>query len=233
MSELPVTLEEMQRDILQGDLSENPYLQQSIIPTLDKELKTKAKRIIPAINELLKLLNTLSEGVDGYVRDIHSEIDELRKDMKEIKSSIDNLKDLGAESNTRINDLDSKYNECLEKAAEIELDIKSMKNMYSMEEGKEDIMELKSKVKLQKGESKELDIKAEELYDPKKQIKIYAYDEQSKKYKYIDYEFTVNTSPRSVYEFEVWPLEIQIEGEGNKVTLVNKSNWNIICLIYK
>ena len=57
MSDLPTTLAEMQRDILQGDLSLNSYLQPSPIASRDKELKTDNKKMIPAVNELLKKIN--------------------------------------------------------------------------------------------------------------------------------------------------------------------------------
>lgn len=66
-----------------------------------------------------------------------------------------------------------------------------------------------------------------------KQIKIYAYEENSKKYKFIDYDFKVETWGNSAYTFNVTPIELQIDGEGNEVLLVNKSSWDLIIFLFK
>ena len=55
-------------------------------------------------------------------------------------------------------------------------------------------MKFDSKVKLTKGESVVTTLKANDICDIQKQIKIYAYDEESGKYKYINPEFKMNTS---------------------------------------
>lgn len=74
MSSLPSTLEEMQYEVLQGDLTANPKLQPSPIPAKDKELKTTAKKIIPAINELVKLVATCKQSVDTYAGQIEEKV---------------------------------------------------------------------------------------------------------------------------------------------------------------
>lgn len=74
MSSLPSTLEEMQYEVLQGDLTANPKLQPSSIPAKDKELKTTAKKIIPAINELVKLVATCKQSVDTYAVQIEDKV---------------------------------------------------------------------------------------------------------------------------------------------------------------
>lgn len=234
MSDLPNTLEEMQRDILQGDLKNNPYLQGSTIPTRDKELKTKAKKIIPAINELLKMINTFSDSINDFMDNVNSEVDGLRNDMKKMSESIKELSNSDEDKNKKIDELNKKYDECIKKTAEIELDIKLMKCccMNKSESLEGDIMELMNKVKLQKGESTVIG-SIEELYDPKKQIKIYAYEENSKNYKFINYEFKVETWGNNVHQFEVTPIELQLNEDGNEVILVNKSSWEVIVLIYK
>lgn len=75
MSTLASTLEEAQVQILQGDLSKNLGLQPSVIPAKDKELKTKAKKIIPAINELVKLIDVLNNTVTDYSSNVQSLVD--------------------------------------------------------------------------------------------------------------------------------------------------------------
>ena len=224
MSKIAETLEELQRDILQGDLKDNPYLQGNTVPLLDKELKTKAKKIIPAINELLKTINTFSDGIGIFMNSIQAEVDGLKEEIQEMNTSIKELSNSDEE-------LKKRYDECIKKAADIELDVQIIKNEYMNTKFKGDIMELKNRVKLKKGESAVIG-SVEELYDPKKQIKIYAYEENSKKYKFIDYEFKIETWGSSAYTFDVSPIELQIDGEGDDVTLVNRSSWELIVFIY-
>lgn len=78
---LPTTLEDMQYEILQGDLTLNPRLQKSAIPAKDKELKTTAKKIIPAINELLKLLDTCKQSVDTYSNQIEEKVKSVTEEL--------------------------------------------------------------------------------------------------------------------------------------------------------
>lgn len=226
MSKLAETLEELQRDILQGDLKDNPYLQGNTVPLLDKELKTKAKKIIPAINELLKTINTFSDGISTFMDEVKSEVNGLKEEIQDMNKSISELSNSDEE-------LKERYDECIKKAAEIELDVKLIKNEYmSRKAGKEgDIMELKNKVKLKKGESAVIG-SVEELYDPGKQIKIFAYEENSKKYKFIDYEFKKETWGNSAYTFNVTPIELQIDADENEVVLVNRSSWELITFMY-
>lgn len=234
MSNLPSTLEEMQRDILQYDLSKNPYLQGSTIPVLDKELKTKSKKIIPAINELLNMVNTFSSGIETFMKDIQEEVNELKDEIKSMKGNIDELNNLNEEDERRVNELNDKYDECIKKAAEIELEVDSIKKAckyYNNLNIGEDFMELKSKIKLKKNESAKI-IPVEELYDPEKQIKIYAYEEKSQKYKFINYTFKQQTSVNSIYIFDVIPIELQISDENSEVVLVNRSSWELIVLIF-
>ena len=159
MSKIAETLEELQRDILQGDLKDNKYLQGSTVPLLDKELKTKAKKIIPAINELLKTINTFSDGISTFMDEVKNEVNELKEEIQDMKKSISELSNSDEE-------LKKRYDECIKKAAEIELDVKLIKNDYMNTKFKGDIMELKNKVKLKKGESAVIG-SVEELYDPR------------------------------------------------------------------
>ena len=74
MSVVPNTLEEVQYQVLQGDLTLNPKLQPSSIPAKDKELKTVAKKVIPAINELVKLVAVCKQSVDSYSSKIEEKV---------------------------------------------------------------------------------------------------------------------------------------------------------------
>lgn len=224
MSKLAETLEELQRDILQGDLKDNPYLQGSTVPLLDKELKTKAKKIIPAINELLGMMDVFSAGISDFINEVKGEVKGLKEEIQGMSTSIGKLADSHEE-------LRKRYDECIKKTAEIELDVEIIRNEYFNRKFKEDFMELKNRVKLKKGESAVIG-SVEELYDPKGQIRIYAYEENSKKYKFIDYEFKTETWGNSVRTFDVTPIELQIDGEGSEVTLVNRSSWELIAFIY-
>lgn len=224
MSKLAETLEELQRDILQGDLKDNPYLQGSTVPLLDKELKTKAKKIIPAINELLKTINTFSDGISTFMDEVKGEVNGLKEEIQDMKKSISELSNSDEE-------LKKKYDECIKKAAEIELDVQLIKNEYMNTKFKGDIMELKNRVKLKKGESAVIG-NIEELYDPGKQIKIYAYEENSKKYKFIDYEFKTETWGNSAYTFNVTPIELQIDEDGSNIIVVNRTSWELCIFVY-
>lgn len=224
MSKIAETLEELQRDILQGDLKDNPYLQGSTVPFLDKELKTKAKKIIPAINELLGMMDVFSAGISTFMDEVKGEVKGLKEEIQDMKKSIIKLSNSDEE-------IQKRYDECIKKVAEIELDIQIIKNEYMNTEFKGDIMELKNKVKLKKGESAVIG-NVEELYDPKGQIRIYAYEENSKKYKFVDYEFKTETWGSSAYTFDVTPIELQIDGEGSEVMLVNRSSWELVIFIF-
>lgn len=83
MSSLPSTLEEVQYEVLQGDLTANPKLQPSPIPAKDKELKTTAKKIIPAINELVKLVATCKQSVDTYAMQIEEKVSAYGEKLSE------------------------------------------------------------------------------------------------------------------------------------------------------
>lgn len=106
-----------------------------------------------------------------------------------------------------------------------------IKNEYMNRRIEVDFMELKNKVKLKNGEFTIIG-SVEELYVPGKQIRIYAYEENSKKYKFINFKFKKETWGNSAYTFNVTPIELQINGEGSGVTLVNRSSWEIVGLIY-
>lgn len=94
MSEIPSTLEQLTYEILQGDLSQNPYLQPHLIASKDKALKTQAKKIIPAINELLKRIGICEETMQGFTAEVDKKITEelteqLNKLAKDLQTKLE------------------------------------------------------------------------------------------------------------------------------------------------
>lgn len=233
MANLPDTLEAMQRDILYYDLSLNPYLQKSTIPAKDKELKTNAKKIIPAINELLRLLNTFSAGIQNFMQDTQESINNMLDQIEQMSNEIEDLKKSNVDKDSIIEDLSKKYDECLNKIQELEFDINTIRQ-YCNNNDLEDIeMKFDSKVKLTKGESVVTTLKANDICDIQKQIKIYAYDEESGKYKYINPEFKMNTSSNTIYRFITSPVEIVPDIDTDIITLKNTINWPLIIYLFK
>lgn len=233
MANLPDTLEAMQRDILHYDLSLNPYLQKSSVPAKDKELKTNAKRIIPAINELLRLLNTFSSGIQNFMEDTQKTINDMLDQIEQMSNEIEDLKKSNVDKDSIIEDLSKKYDECLNKIQELEFDINTIRQ-YCNNNDLEDIeMKFDSKVKLTKGESVVTKLKASDICDPEKQIKIYAYDEESGKYKYINPEFKMSTSSVTIYKFTTSPVEIVPDIDTDVITLKNTTNWPLIIYLFK
>lgn len=233
MANLPDTLEAMQRDILYYDLSLNPYLQKSTIPAKDKELKTNAKKIIPAINELLRLLNTFSAGIQNFMQDTQESINNMLDQIEQMSNEIEDLKKSNVDKDSIIEDLSKKYDECLNKIQELEFDINTIRQ-YCNNNDLEDIeMKFDSKVKLTKGESVVTTLKANDICDIQKQIKIYAYDEESGKYKYINPEFKMNTSSNTIYRFITSPVEIVPDIDTDIITLKNTTNWPLIIYLFK
>lgn len=233
MANLPDTLEAMQRDILYYDLSLNPYLQKSTIPAKDKELKTNAKKIIPAINELLRLLNTFSAGIQNFMQDTQESINNMLDQIEQMSNEIEDLKKSNVDKDSIIEDLSKKYDECLNKIQELEFDINTIRQ-YCNNNDLEDIeMKFDSKVKLTKGESVVTTLKANDICDIQKQIKIYAYDEESGKYKYINPEFKMNTSSNTIYRFITSPVEIVPNIDTDIITLKNTTNWPLIIYLFK
>lgn len=89
MSSIPETLEQLIYEVLQGDLSQNPYLQPHVIASKDKSLKTQAKKIIPAINELLKRVGVCEETMQGFTSEVDKKItEELTQQLVALESSL-------------------------------------------------------------------------------------------------------------------------------------------------
>lgn len=138
MSVVPNTLEEVQYQVLQGDLTLNPKLQPSSIPAKDKELKTVAKKVVPAINELVKLVAVCKQSVDSYSSKIeekvnafgsalgetlkqeqldhlNTQIEVIEKDTKQALEAISQSlsTEYGEEMEKRVNELEAQMNEII------------------------------------------------------------------------------------------------------------------------
>ena len=119
MANLPDTLEAMQRDILHYDLSLNPYLQKSSIPAKDKELKTNAKKVIPAINELLKVINTFSSGIQNFMQDTQNSVNEVLDKIDEMDKKIQALEQSDIKAEAEIEEIETQYEELGRKMSDI------------------------------------------------------------------------------------------------------------------
>lgn len=89
MSNIPDNLEQLVYEVLQGDLSQNPYLQPHVIASKDKSLKTQAQKVIPAINELLKRMVVCEETMQGFTTEVDKKItEELTQQLAALESSL-------------------------------------------------------------------------------------------------------------------------------------------------
>lgn len=220
MANLPSTLEEMQRDILQGDLRSNPYLQASVIAARDKELKTKAKKIIPAINELLKTVTTFSEGIQSFMEDIKTRCDNMEEAIRELKEESKSIESI------------EKYDKALE---ELRLDVDVLLKGCKCINGNGEVEEMKfvEKMKLVKGEIKDFPIGADKLFDVKKQIILYLYDAKSKSYKHFTYVERQVTSSTSIYEFDIKPIELRLNYDTGALKIKNSSEYPVVLYVYE
>ena len=225
MTNLPENLEEMQRDILQYDLKNNPYLQKSNIVSKDKELKTVSKKIIPAINELLKQLTVYSDSIKIFMEDVTSRLDKVLSDLEESNGRIDNL-------DTALQALDDKHTKDLE---EIKLDIKNIIDncQCSKNNEGENKMKFNSKLKLSKGKTAVCPFKATDYIDFKNQFKVYAYDGATKTYKLLEPNFKQVTSATSIYNFNITPLELRANFDTDSLVMCNNTDWELLIYVFE
>lgn len=241
MSDLPTTLAEMQRDILQGDLSLNSYLQPSPIASRDKELKTDNKKMIPAVNELLKKINVCIETVNTFTSEFNAVNDEMYDEVMALGNMITQHcieeKAEIEEMATQIIDLNDYILKQDKKIAELKNDIALLSE--NLIELKKNIakgvksMEFVEKIVLEKGQSKRMSLTAQELYDIEKQIKIYAYDASSKSYKHIENKQLMQTSSSSIYQFSVSPIEVKVNAETDQITVGYNKYYPLILYVFK
>lgn len=246
MSNLPTTLEEMQFAILQGDLSTNPKLQPSTIPSRDKELKTVAKKIIPAINELLKTVTTCKTSVEQYSSQVEAKVQELGTQMGEsLKTEqMEVITQKVEEIKTNVSALMASMQETLKQdyAEEMEQKLANiLENMDATIETKIQAMisdgkigtgtggdALKkvfhSKALLKKGESMKAPFKFSELQDIKQQITGTAYSEACHSYVYNPELFNFSHASGSWYQIYTTPIDVEVNKQTDEITLYNHSD---------
>ena len=101
------------------------------------------------------------------------------------------------------------------------------------EDNGEDIMKFNSKIKLAANESKEISLKATSLVNLQEQIVIYAYDEGTQKYKFVNMEFKMQTASNTIYKFSTSPVEIRVDYETDELTLVNNCRYEVVIYLFE
>lgn len=241
MSDLPTTLEEMQRDILQGDLAANSYLQPSPIASRDKELKTDNKKIIPAINEILKKITVCMETVNIFTTEFNAENDELYDEIiqvgnvvtEQLLSAQAETEELGRQIIELQDNVESQNKKIAELNNDITLISDSLTELKKNIAKGERIMVFAQKIILEKGQSIESELKASDLSDVQKQINVYAYEQSSESYKHVDNAQKMTTSSTSIYSFKISPIELRVNAETDIITFANNSSYDVILYIFR
>lgn len=245
MSNLPTTLEEMQFAILQGDLSANPKLQPSTIPSRDKELKTVAKKMIPAVNELLKTVTTCKTSVEQYSSQVEAKVQELGNQMAEsLKTEqMEVITQKVEEIKTNVSALMASMQETLKQDYAEEMEQKMaiiLGNMDATIETKIQAMisdgkigagtggkTLKkvfhSKALLNKGDTIKAPFKFTEIQDINKQI-MGAVGGSGGQYVYQSELFKFTTSSSSLYYVKDVPINVQVDPHTDEISLTNTSD---------
>ncbi len=247
-STLPTNLEDMQYEILQGDLSANPRLQASAIPAKDKELKTSAKKIIPAINELLKLVTTCKQSVETYSNQVEDKVNEVAEalqetlkanqleainaQMSQVEGNIEQLieemkttikKEFADQITEQINEMQQSLDQLIEeKVAQSNTGTggKALKRVFH------------SKVTIEKGGTYVAPFKISELQDVQRQFDAYNYSKKSSKYTRIENPFEFTTDVTSNYNTYTRPLDFRVDTETEEITLVNVSGLYDIVVVF-
>ncbi len=247
---LPSTIEEMQSQVLQGDLSANPYLQPHVIAGKDKELKTSAKKIIPAINELLKSVGVVSASMLGFT-------EETQQALNALKDELTTYMDNGLEESVRVNTeniqelkqlMEDNMNQSLsEKIEEMRLnyDTKLQELEATLIEliqegsaggetepgtGGESLnLEFNREISISANSSIVTDIDFK-TFDSR-QIKVLLYSTDTKQYFFCEQDLTtIKSSNTSVYECWTTPLTIAMDPD-NKIIFRNKT-YNPMKVLY-
>lgn len=248
-STLPTTLENMQYEILQGDLSINPRLQASTIPAKDKELKTVSKKIIPAINELLKLLNTCKQSVETYSEQIEDKVNavglQLQETLKasQLEAITEQMSEVETQTQTLIEEMKTTVKQDVMEQLATEMDeIKQsldtlienkMQNGEAGTGGKEMKREFHSKITIPKNQTCTVPFKASELQDVNKQFDVYNYSSSSKLYTKVEEPFKFSTSSSSNYETFTKPVDFRINPDTDEITFKNVSGlYEVVVYIF-
>lgn len=253
-SALPTTLEEMQYEILQGDLSLNPKLQSSTIPAKDKELKTQAKKIIPAINELLKTITTCKQSVETYSTRIEEQVSAAVSSMEEtvkqeqlevINQSLATMQSQLGEQVTALSDtLKQEY------ATEVNQRFQALEEQMSTIIAEQvaqqlagagtgaggEVMKKKfhSKVTVAPRTGCETPFKMTEIQNLEEQIDgLMKTQANGVGYLHIPIPSTQKNSSTSVYEVYTTPIELRVDQETEVISVFNRSSSEIVIYFYE
>lgn len=257
---LPTTLEEMQYEILQGDLSQNPKLQSSTIPAKDKELKTQAKKIIPAINELLKTITICKQSVESYSSRVEEQVNAAVSSMEQtvkqeqlevINESLANMESQLVEQVAALSDtLKQEY------ATEVNERFQSLENQISTiiaEQVAEqlagvgsgtgtgtgaggEVMKKKfhSKITVTPNTGQATPFKMTEIQNLEEQIVgLMKTRLNGAGYLQIPIPSTQKTSSSSVYEVYNFPIELRVDQETEVISVFNRSSNEVVIYFYE
>lgn len=257
-SALPTTLEEMQYEILQGDLSQNPKLQSSNIPAKDKELKTQAKKIIPAINELLKTITTCKQSVESYSTRIEEQVSAAVSSMEQTvkQEQLEVINQSLATMQSQLGEQVSALSDTLkqEYATEVNERFQSLEEQISTiiaEQVAEqlagagsgtgtgaggEVMKKKfhSKVTVSPNTGQATPFKMTEIQNLEEQIVgLMKTRLNGAGYLQIPIPSTQKNSSSSVYEVYNYPIELRVDQETEVISVFNRSSNEIIIYFYE
>lgn len=254
---LPSTLDEMQLQILQEDLSDNPYLQPHAIASRDKELKTTSKKVIPAINEVLKNLVVVNNTMQGFTDEVNQAIETvtttlktyidkgLEEDVNKNTEEIEALKlivgqGMDASLCEKVSQLETIVAEKMEsmqlaytqKISELEEQITSLTNGGAGTGGESVKKVFHSKITIGAGRTVTLPFKANEFH-PLEQMEVYANSSSSSTTaSYLIPLVFSNTSTNAHYYSDIPNVIVNVSTD--EVTLSNGQSYgSIIVYLYE
>lgn len=226
MSNLPLTLEEMQYEILQGDLSDNPKLQSSSIPALDRELKTKAKKIIPAINEILKVIENCKKTVELYSGQVEEKISSMRTELENTlkleyaKDIEERFNSLGAQIEQYIT-AQLKEQQTTGTGAGAGTGAEKMKRQFL------------KKVQVPIGSQIATGLKMTEIQDLEKQIVVTGYVQKTKMNTLLMPQATTDYENACAYSTTSYPADIRINPDTDEIIVANMGKNDFIVYLYE
>ena len=226
MSNLPLTLEEMQYQILQGDLSDNPKLQSSSIPALDRELKTKAKKIIPAINEILKVIENCKKTVELYSGQVEEKISSMRTELENTlkleyaKDIEERFNSLGAQIEQYIT-AQLKEQQTTGTGAGAGTGAEKMKRQFL------------KKVQVPIDSQIATGLKMTEIQDLEKQIVVTGYVQKTKMNTLLNPPIMTDYENACPYSTTSYPVDVRVNPDTDEITIANTGKNDLTVYLYE
>lgn len=225
VSSVPATLEELQYEVLQGDLSINEKLQPSAVPALDKELKTVAKKIIPAINEILKLVNVCKQSVETYSADAERSISKLSSELTDFSETMEKTQDemlatLKSYCNEAINQQMSTLQKSIDKLIQEKIDTLDLSGVVSGDGEMKRVFH--SKVSLAKDATATIPYNVEN-FDPNRQMEVYARSSKTSSYILVPHHTAIVNDENSIMKFSTPPVDLSVDVTTGALKLRNSS----------